>query len=112
MSSLMRITELLERVNQGILKDIEPDVMQLIKPTNDYVIAPVVYYNSACVLARAMSLTKDDSATMRLANRAMELLGQARQTGFFKLPKNVELSKKDTDLDSLRQLKQFLDFKP
>ena len=112
MSSLMRMTELLERVNQGILKDIEPDVMQLIKPTNDYVIAPVVYYNSACVLARAMSLTKDDSARTRLANRAMELLGQARQTGFFKLPKNVELFKKDTDLDSLRQLKQFLDFKP
>jgi len=112
MSRASRIFELHDRVKQGEIQNILADVDDALSDDAKMPTPPELVYNCACVLAIASeSMDKPEQKTMS-QKRAVELIQLASNRGFFKTEQNRKLLASDPDLDSLRQLKQFLDFKP
>jgi len=73
-------------------------------------------YNAACgfalcseaVFAECDEPSKKERAQAdRYAARAIQLLGQCRDTGYFENPENVDWAEKDSDLNSLRKRPEF-----
>jgi serine/threonine protein kinase len=65
-------------------------------------------YNMACIVSLASAAVKQDSGLKeRYATRAVELLQKAESSGYFKDSKNIELLKKDPDLDPIRSREDF-----
>jgi tetratricopeptide (TPR) repeat protein len=71
--------------------------------------SPGLLYNAACGYALAAGRVQDQRKETYAA-RAIALLGQAREKGFFNDPANVVLLHKDTDLDALRSRADFQQF--
>jgi serine/threonine protein kinase/Flp pilus assembly protein TadD len=72
--------------------------------------SPTLLYNACCVYARLAGRIRDAAATETYAARAVALLGQARQMGYFNNPANVAHMQKDADLDALRGRADFQQF--
>jgi serine/threonine protein kinase/Flp pilus assembly protein TadD len=68
---------------------------------------PDFYYNVACIYALCSTRVQDVAEPDKYPARAVALLRQARETGFFKYPAKVALLKKDSDLDPLRDRADF-----
>jgi serine/threonine protein kinase/Flp pilus assembly protein TadD len=65
-------------------------------------LSPVPFYDSACVYALSSARIQDAALSDEYAARAVALLRQAREKGYFNAPVRVEHMKKDADLDLLR----------
>jgi len=73
-------------------------------------------YNAACGFALCSDAVCSESGEPsdeeraqadRYAARAIQLLGQCRQAGYFETPEKVDWAQKDSDLDSLRKRPEF-----
>jgi tetratricopeptide (TPR) repeat protein len=68
-------------------------------------------FDAACIYALSASAVTDDAKLREhYAVRAIALLHQARQGGFFKDPKQLDNVRKDPDLNALRQREDFKKF--
>ena len=112
MSRTSCIFELLDRVIQGINKNILADVDAIIVDDLVLPVSPDMAYNSACILAIASKTIGNIQKQRRMQYRAVEMLRLADNRGFFKTEKNEELLKNDPDLDGVRKVEMFLQFKP
>jgi serine/threonine protein kinase/Tfp pilus assembly protein PilF len=68
---------------------------------------PYLLYDAACVYALASGRVRDAAVTDKYAARALALLRQVQQTGWFDDPAQVEHLKQDTDLEPLRSRADF-----
>jgi serine/threonine protein kinase len=60
------------------------------------------FYNAACVYALSSAQVREAALSDQYAARAVALLRQAQEKGYFNAPARVEHMKKDADLESLR----------
>jgi serine/threonine protein kinase/Flp pilus assembly protein TadD len=65
------------------------------------------YYEAACIYALCSTRVQHVAVPDKYPARAVALLRQARDRGFFKTPTNIALMKKDPDLDALRDRADF-----
>ncbi len=70
---------------------------------------PHIFYNAACVYSRLPTLNQDAPEPERYAQRALQLLTQARNQGHFSPPVIAHFMK-DSDFDSLRSRADFQAF--
>jgi serine/threonine protein kinase/tetratricopeptide (TPR) repeat protein len=64
--------------------------------------SPVLFYDAACVYALSSARIQEAALSDQYAARAIALLRQAREKGYFNASAQAEHVKKDADLDSLR----------
>ena len=80
--------------------------------TTKTVVSGGTLYDAACVFSLSNTAAMNDETlpqkqrhelAQQYAIRAVELLTEARESGFFDKPANVERMKKDSDLDPIRE---------
>jgi serine/threonine protein kinase len=112
MSRASRIFELHDRVKQGEIQNILADVDDVLSDDTKMPTPPELVYNCACVLAIACQSMEKPEQKTKSQKRAVELIQLAGNRGFFKTDENRKLLASDPDLDSLRQMDEFIQFKP
>src|SRR5262249_434667 len=101
----VRIHALVELVRQGEVAKVIPRA-QALEAKKD--LPGFAFYNLGCVYALAAHPPPSDSAQSdAYARRALACLRQAENRGHFQNRSNVEHTKKDADLDSLRRRDDF-----
>jgi serine/threonine protein kinase len=105
MADRFRMRRLLLSIQRGNVAAVLPEAEKLAARKN---LSGDMYYNLACLFAIASSQVQADSQAVEArALRAMALLGQAEQAGYFRNTFMVEHARKDDDLKALRARDDF-----